>query len=661
MTATRAIELTRPVVAWLAASLLMVVLLHTRQQPLWVCGGFLALILWRMLHSWRGVPLPTRDHRMLWLLKHALAIGIFWLVYRRFGGVIGRDAGISLLILLIGLKLLEMKSQREFVLIALLGFFLLVTAFFYSQSIPVALYALACVTALLGSLVAMALPARARAVAANLRVAGTLMLQAAPLMLIAFVLFPRPSSPLWSLPKDARHAVSGLSEEMSPGELTRLTMSDAVAFRAAFSTNRPSVAEMYWRGPVLVKTDGRTWTPGEPSDRSAPAIAAQGVRYSYNITLEPTNKPWIYALEHPSSLPRGMRLSRDLRVLSTRPITERMLYGAESYTQAWVAEADREELRAALQLPLGAYPRTQALARLWRREARTDEGVVRRALQHFRDEPFVYTLSPAEVYGDPVDGFLFGTRQGFCEHYASAFTVLMRAARIPARIVTGYQGGEYNPVGDYYIVRQRDAHAWVEVWLGHRGWVRVDPTAAVAPARVQRGIDQALSGLGTTVAGAAADLAVDLAAWRELRYAYDALNNRWNHWVISYNARRQSAMFDGFGLSADWRALALLLGAALLLAGALLVAWSLRGRRAHGDALARAYRRFCTKLAKRGHPRAPHEGPMDYARRVSAALPAAAAEIARITGLYTRARYGPASSGADAQALRRAVRRFAPR
>ncbi|MCG3201993.1 MAG: Protein-glutamine gamma-glutamyltransferase [Gammaproteobacteria bacterium] len=660
MTATRRDELTRPIVAWLAASLLMVVLLHARQQPLWVCGGFLALVLWRILHAWRGVPLPTRDHRMLWLLKHALAIGIFWVVYRRYGGVIGRDAGISLLVLLIGLKLLEMKSRREFVLIALLGFFLLVTAFFYSQSMPVALYALACVTALLGSLVAMAQPGRARSVGANLRLAGTLMLQAAPLMLIAFVLFPRPGSPLWSLPKDARRAISGLSEEMSPGELTRLTMSDAVAFRVAFSTNRPSAAEMYWRGPVLVKTDGRTWTPGDPSDRSAPAITAQGVRYSYSITLEPTNRPWIYALEHPSTVPRGTRLSRDLRVLSARPITDRIRYSAESYTQAWVAEADSEELRAALQLPPGAYPRTRALARQWRLEDRTDEGVVRRALQYFRNEPFVYTLSPAQIYGDPVDGFLFGARQGFCEHYASAFAVLMRAARVPARIVTGYQGGEYNPVGDYYIVRQRDAHAWVEVWLGHRGWVRVDPTAAVAPARVQRGIDQALPGLGATVGGTAADLAVDLAGWRELRYAYDALNNRWNHWVISYNARRQSAMFDDLGLSADWRALSLLLGAGLLLAGALLVAWSLRGRRAHGDAIARAYRRFCAKLARRGHPRAPYEGPMDYARRVSASLPAAAADITRITGLYARARYGQTSSAADAQALRSAVRRFAP-
>ena len=656
----RKVELTRPVVAWLAVSLLLVVLLHARQQPLWVCVGFLALVLWRMLHAWRGVPLPDRDHRLLWLLKHALAIGIFWVVYRRFGGVIGRDAGISLLILLIGLKLVEMKSEREFVLTALLGFFLLVTGFFYSQSLPVALYAMACVAALLGSLVALALPARARSVGANVRIAGTLMLQAAPLMLIAFVLFPRPSSPLWSLPKDARGAVSGLSEEMSPGELTRLTLSDAVAFRAAFATNRPSVAEMYWRGPVLVQTDGRKWTPGEPSDRAAPAIAAQGVRYTYSITLEPTNKPWIYTLEHPSLLPRGTRLSRDLRVLSARPILDRTRYAAESYTQAWVAEADSEELRAALQLPPAAYPRTQLLARQWRREFRADEDVVRRALQYFRTEPFVYTLSPAEVSGDPVDGFLFGTRQGFCEHYASAFAVMMRAARIPARIVTGYQGGEYNPVGDYYIVRQRDAHAWVEVWLGRRGWVRIDPTAAVSPARVQRGIDQALSGLGTAVSGADSGYAVDFAALRELRYAYDAINNRWNLWVISYNARRQSAMFDEFGLSADWRALALLLCAGLLLTGALLVAWSLRGRHAHADAVAVAYRRFCDKLAKRGHPRAPHEGPMDYARRVSAVMPAAAGDIASITGLYTRTRYGPAPSTTDACALKAAVRRFAP-
>lgn len=644
---------------WLLTGITAIVALHALNQPVWVSIGFLFLASWRWMNVWRHWPLPTRQHRPLWVLKHLLALVAFATVYRSYGGVIGRDAGIALLILLIGLKLTELRTPREFMLTAFLGFFLLITKFFYSQNLPVAIAALACTLLLLISLHSYALPGAQASVRAQALQAGQLMLQAIPLMLVAFVLFPRPATPLWQMPKDARGAVSGLSEEMSPGQLSELTLSDAIAFRVAFTGNGPPVAEMYWRGPVLVNTNGKTWTPAPATDDPAPAIAAQGSRYSYSITMEPSDKPWLYALEHPSALPRHARLARDLRVMTARAVSERIRYSAESYTHVSVTEANWEELRAARHVPAGIHPRALALAQQWRQELRSDDAIVQRALQMFRDQPFYYTLTPPELSGDSVDAFLFDSRRGFCEHYAAAFTVLMRGARIPARVVTGYQGGEYNPVGDYYIVRQRDAHAWVEVWLGRRGWVRIDPTAAVSPARVERGIDQALRARALEAnRSAAMDNAAQL--WGRLRFAYDAVNNRWNIWVIGYNTRRQQELLDRVGVEIGQRTMMVAMIAALLMTFSAIALVAMRAARGRMDPVRAGYRRFCTKLARRGVVRASHEGPSHYAQRAAQAQPMLAQQIGRITDLYCRLRYAP-SPGADLQSeFLRAVRRFAP-
>ena len=643
---------------WLLGSLVLVLAPHIPRQPWWVSGSFLLLAGWRSLSALRGWPLPEREREVLFLIKHALAFAAFFGVYRVYGGVFGRDAGVSLLIILLGLKLLEMRRPREYYLTVFLGFFLIITHFFYAQRISSGLYMLLAVAALIASLVTFNDPRGAVGPVRRLRLAVLTIGQAVPLMVVAFVLFPRPASPLWQLPKDARAGVSGLSEEMSPGNLSDLTLSDAVAFRVSFAAAIPAPSELYWRGPVMMTTNGRTWTPGPESDQPAPPIAAQGARYEYRVTLEPHAQRWLYVLEHPSALPAGARLSRDLRIITQRPVNERLRYSAQSYTHTTVAEANWEELRAATQLPAAVHARTKALAREWRAVLRNDAAIVQRALLYFRNQPFYYTLTPAEIQGDAVDEFLFGTRQGFCEHYAAAFTVLMRAAGVPARIVTGYQGGEYNPVGDYLIVRQRDAHAWTEVWLGRRGWVRIDPTAAVSPTRVERGIDQALSAFAGAVPSAGEEKTRMRTLWKRARYVFDTVNNRWNLWVIGYNAHRQVAFFERLGIVADRHVLVLAFFVGVSITFYLISVVALRTAVPQQDAAKRAYAQFCRKLARSGFIRAAHEGPLDFARRVINAMPQLARDVRSITELYVYARYGPSQSHDSVRALTKAIAEF---
>jgi len=282
-------------------------------------------------------------------------------------------------------------------------------------------------------------------------------------------------------------------------------------------------------------------------------------------------------------------------------------------------------------------------------------GVLQKALRYFREQPFRYTLAPPLLTENPTAEFLFDTRSGYCEHYASALAVLMRGAGIPARIVTGYLGGEYNPLGNYMILRQLDAHAWTEVWLEGDGWVRVDPTAAVAPQRIELGLD-ALPELAITPA-LLRDNTVLLKAWRNMKNLQDAANAYWNEWVLSYHVTRQAQLLALLGMAdVGWLgiALAMAAGSALIV---LLIALQL-GWRKSVDPCRQLYERFCHKLARRGLVRAPHEAPLDFANRVARAQPALAGAAMEITEMYELLRYRPQRGGPTLNALRRRVRAF---
>jgi len=620
----------------LLLSILMVIAPHAEHLPLWVSGLCAGLMLWRAWLIYTGKPLPKR-----WLLMLITVAGTAGIVLT-FHTLFGREAGVTLLMMLATLKLMELRETRDAIVLVYLACFIIITNFFYSQSIPTALYLLATMMVIVTAWIHLQAPGIA--LKPRARIAATLLMQALPLTLILFILFPRVQGPLWGLPQDA-YASTGLDDHMAPGSLSRLSLSEAVAFRVSFNGQPPRPDQMYWRGPVLWQFDGRTWSPGRSPYPVAPRFTQLGQPVDYVVTLEPHNKHWLFALDVPDKLSITATLTDDFQLLSKAPVNARLRYAARSYLvyHANLQESPRQ-LERALQLPPGQIdPRARQLAAEWRAGSKDDAAIVNTALRYFSQHGFVYTLEAPPLGVNSIDDFLFTTKQGFCEHYASAFVFLMRAANIPARVVTGYLGGEYNDVGNYYIVRQSDAHAWAEVWLAGQGWVRVDPTGAIAPDRVERGLSAALS-----------DRAVlpfmerNPPQWlRDLRFNLDALANQWNQWVLGYDTERQFAFLTRLGMeSITWQKMALNMSAGIGLVIALFALFMLRHlytRRP--DKVQAAWLRLCRKLAGAGLPRAAHEGALDYAARVAAARPELARTILDLAARYSALRYGAADDG----------------
>jgi transglutaminase-like putative cysteine protease len=445
---------------------------------------------------------------------------------------------------------------------------------------------------------------------------------------------------------------------MSPGSFSSLMLSEAVAFRASFKSRIPALGSMYWRGPVMTEFDGTTWRAAPPgptarkSHTASPAI-------EYTVTVEPHGKQWLFAIDLPGEAPPRSVVTHDMQILASQPVTARVRYDMVSFIGEQYGRDERTSvLQRALHLPAGLNPKTAALAQALRNRHADERTFMQAVLAMFNQQGFFYTLSPPLLGQHAVDEFLFGTRSGFCEHYASAFAVLMRAAGVPARVVTGYLGGEFNPIGDYLIVRQADAHAWTEVWLRGEGWVRVDPTAVVAPGRVAQGSDaaDAASAFGFFIRG-------DLPLVRHLRFAWDSIASGWNDRVLGHTFARQHALLTHVGFArADWRTLAAALFVAtvlVLLALALTTLQRLRIRVT--DPLQFAHAEFCRKLTRAGLPRERYEGPLDYAERVSRARPDLEPSVRRFLMLYAHTRYGPRRDGPAVRALQTLAREFNPR
>ena len=620
----------RPLTYGLLLSILMVVAPHAGHLPLWVstlCG---ALLLWRAWLAYSGKPLPKR-----WLLMLITFAGVAGIAIS-FRSLFGREVGVTLLILLAALKLMELHKARDAMVVIYLACFIIITNFFYSQSIPTALYLLATLLVIVTTWIH--LHAQGIALKPRMRIAAILLLQAIPLTLILFVLFPRVQGPLWGLPQDA-YASSGLDDRMSPGSLSRLSLSEAVAFRVSYTGKIPARNQMYWRGPVLWEFDGRTWIPGRTALTVTPKFTGLDQQIDYVVTLEPHNKTWLFALDVPDKLTIPATLTYDFQLFNSKPVNARLRYGARSNLvyRANLQEAARQ-IQRALQLPKQFNPRAQQLAAEWRAGGKDDADIVRAALLYFSQQGFQYTLEPPLLGVNSVDDFLFETKQGFCEHYASSFVFLMRAANVPARVVTGYLGGEFNDIGNYYIVRQSDAHAWAEVWLEGQGWVRIDPTGAIAPARLQSNLSAALPNNA-----ALPFMARNPPQWlRNLRLNWDTISNRWNQWVLGYDTELQFAFLTRLGMeSITWQKIALNMLAGLGAVIALFALFMLRHLYTRqSDKVQAAWHKLCSKLAKAGLPRAAHEGAQDYATRIAAARPELADAIHDLAARYTALRYG---------------------
>jgi protein-glutamine gamma-glutamyltransferase len=638
--------MSKPLRYGLILSILMVIAPHAEHLPLWVSSLCSMLLLWHTYLTYSGKPLPNR-----WLLT-LITFASVGAIAISFHTLFGREVGVTLVALLATLKLMELRKPRDAMAIIYLACFIIITNFFYSQSIPTALYMFATLMVILSSWIH--LQAQHLAIKPRLRIAATLLLQALPLMAILFVLFPRIQGPLWGLPQDA-YANSGLDDKMSPGSFSRLSLSEEVAFRVTYKNKQPRRDQMYWRGPVLWHFDGRTWTSGTRLRDTAPQFTAVDQPIDYSVTIEPHNKTWLFVLDLPSKISIPAKITDDFQLLNKEPVNARLRYEASSYLSyhANLNEAETQ-LNRALQLPQGFNPRAIELATTWRASNANDADVVRTALSYFNQQDFQYTLEPPLLGANSVDDFLFNSKQGFCEHYASTFVFLMRAAHIPARVVTGYQGGEFNDVGNYYILRQSDAHAWAEVWLAGQGWVRIDPTAAIAPERVQRGLSAALTN-NTTLPF----MARNPPQWmRDLRLNFDAMANQWNQWVIGYNNERQFAFLTRLGMQdVTWQQITINMVGGLGIAIGLLALYLLRHLFVRQpDKVQAAWLKLCRKLAKAGLPRSAHEGAIDYANRVAIARPELAHEIRDLARRYSSLRYGKIQSdSAENEFLQRAA------
>jgi transglutaminase-like putative cysteine protease len=641
-------------VLWLLAAMVFVVAPHLVRLPYWVSAFFLFAVAWRGWIAWTAVHLPSR-----WLMRGlALAAGVA--TWTQYGRVFGREPGVTLLIAMAGLKLLEMRNQREVTLSIYLGFFLVLTNFLFSQTIPLGLYMLVCVWVFIATLVGFNRIGSLPTLAERLRPAGALLVQALPLMVAFFILFPRAQGPLWALPQDTRSGVSGLSDSMSPGTIANLIKSDAVAFRVRFVGDRPPFSLLYWRGPVLGDFDGATWSATRLAPPQGDGLDKRERPVSYSVTLEPHQRTWLFALDIPASFPPDSYMLSDLQLRDRRPVTERKRYEMSSYLDYRYGErASPRSLEAFLKFPEDRNPRTVALARKWASESPDPQAILAKVFEFYNRE-FSYTLEPPALdRRNPFDDFLFVSKQGFCEHYAGSFALIMRAAGIPARVVTGYQGGEVNPLNDELIIRQADAHAWVEIWLAGRGWLRVDPTGAVSPLRVEGGVNAALGPIGMLPSIVAAD---PLGVLSGIRNAWLAMNSQWDQWVVGYNVDRQRQFFQGLGFpSIDWRTLGFwLMIATFVIGAAISIGLLVRDRPPRREASLVAWNRFCGKLAAAGVARAPYEGPLDYLQRVKSARPRSAEVAEGITNLYVQARYGAGATREQLRELARRVRDFRP-
>ena len=629
-------------IPWLLAVALATTLPHLEHLPWWLSLLSGALLLGRGWLWKSNSRLPARW--LLALLVIAGTAGIGW----QYRTLFGRDAGVALLVFFMALKPMEMHARRDGLVVIMLGFFLLLTHYFHSQSIPTGLWLLVVATLLTAALIR--LHGGAQPLREIFRYAALLVTQAVPFMLVFFLLFPRVQGPLWGLPQDAHAGLTGLSDRMSPGSLNNLIQSGEIAFRAQFTSPLPDRSRLYWRGPVFDAYDGQTWR-ASPLSASRSANKPATVEYSgtaiadYTITLEPHNHRWLLALDLPISLPEGSALWPAFETLAREPVHYRTRY---AFRSALDHVANREEsprmLQQALRLPAGLNLRTRELAGEWRNALNNPEQISAAALRYFREEKFFYTLQPPLLEENAIDEFLFDTRRGFCEHYASAYVVLMRAAGIPARVVTGYQGGEINPVDGFLTVRQSDAHAWAEIWLDGKGWVRVDPTAAVAPSRIERGIGAALP-VGDPLPALVRIDTDWLLQLQRLRYRWEAVNNAWNQWILGYNPQRQREVLSKLGMDdPGWRsmasAMAVFSGLALVLVTILTLA-----RRTRVSPEQQAWQRFCRGLERFGIRRELWEGPLDLAERVAREHPDLGKLTRDAAGHFADLRYGMGQPG----------------
>ena len=600
------------VIAW-------VVVPQINALPLWCSLLATSVLLWRGKLALNNAPLPNAWWR-LGLLTMAVAATIF-----THKTLLGRDAGVTLIVVLLTLKTLELRARRDAFVIFFLGFFTMLTNFFFSQSLLTAAAMLVALMGLLTALVNAHMQVGKPPLIQPAKVAGKMVLLGAPIMAVLFMLFPR-LAPLWGIPSDGMAGRSGLSSSMQVGTIATLALDDSIAMRIKFEGPTPEQRNMYFRGPVFASFDGREWRPGtsQLSRRFfvPPDLKTAGTPIKYQVTLDQTNRPWIFVLEAASAKPvvpgYETTMTSELVWLTDKPITDIVRYKAESATAFSHGPVKAiVGLQDLIDLPASFNPRTLQLAADIRRDPRFEQAdaaaLVPEIMNRLRTGGYTYTLEPG-VYGQhTADEFWFDKKEGFCEHIASAFVVLMRALGVPARIVTGYQGGEMNNVDGFWTVRQSDAHAWAEVWQPGKGWLRVDPTSAVSPGRTGA-FDRLVAPRGVMANAFGTVLSPSLVA--SLRAGWEAINNSWNQWVLNYSQSKQLDLLKNIGFaSPSWEDLSYLLIGIIVAVSLLGATWTLYSRNHHDPWLRLLYKARKT-LAVAGLPSHDATPPRELATKV---------------------------------------------
>ncbi len=601
------------------------------ELPIWISGVTIAILSLKYLSYKSDINLPY------WLII-IFVILAFSGVFFYFKTISGRDAGVALICLMYCFKLVESKSYRDAALVLFLSFFIMVMAFLFNQSIIMGFYLLVTVTSILSGLIALNSVNGFDALKNLGRISVNAVFQAMPIMIILFFVFPRLPGPLWGW--DDNRAGTGISDSMSPGSVSSLINNDEPAFRVKFNGNAPSADQMYWRGLTMSNFDGFIWRATNQAFQKTDNIPPSTLLYDYRINLEPNYQKWLFGLEHLGNPDSSIILYEDFTWAklqkNSKPFSYKGVAVDYNYNGYKLTDYARNNYT---RLPSSGNILTKQWAKDVYQKGSGTEEFIRRVLNHINIQDYYYTRTPEVLLDNVVDGFWLKAREGFCEHYAGAFVFIMRAAGVPARVVAGYQGGEYNPYGDYYLVKQSDAHAWAEVWIDDKGWVRVDPTSAIHPSRVETNLLEQTNRRESWFGNKRIAFDLPESFLTKMRMRWDAIKSFWDDTLMGYGQEQQNDWLSKLGIKSNqWRYLGYGLVAVLLFSGLIFGLWLLRHSRSK-DPIEIAYLSLKSKLIKQGVEIQANWGPQSLLKHLQQNHPELSKKYATAIKSYMLLRY----------------------
>ena len=635
---------------FLLISLGLITLPHSQHLPAPLFLFFCLLWVWRFSGIWKPYWLPGK------ITVFLLTLTSLGLLYAQHIKLFGRDGGTAIFVTALGLKLLEIRSSRDIYFITYLGFIVAAAEFLYSQSIVMALYIVAVCTVLLATLISInGLQGKT---GATLKKAGVILFQAMPIAAIVFVMFPRIEAPRFKWLDADQTETSGLKDTLEPGAISELGLSPKLAFRVKFDSDIPPPEQRYWRGPVFSYTDGKRWRESRHRffKRFMDRPRFRGKAYHYTILMEPQEKPWVFGLEMPVEYGKDLQRNSFYQLITRKDPKQRAEYRITSYTDYQTGYITKTELQDNLQLPSEPSARIKDLVQQLGGNDLSPTAFIDNLFRYFRQEKFFYTLMPKKMEDNPIETFLFERRYGFCSHYATAFVYLMRVAKIPARVIGGYQGGEMNEAGQFLEVRQANAHAWAEVWLKNKGWTRFDPTTAVAPERVEQAIDIERQIATGTVTLVPPEVLRQSVSWlKQARQFWGSVDYSWQRWIINYNQGSQKGLFESLGIQ-DVKTIVYWLMVLVGVTTLIIARFILKNKKPPQDPAVRLYRKFIRKMPDMSLEAG--ETPYAFAERCQKRYPGQAGAIKRITELFIKLRYYPVNEVDRLDELKKQVDRF---